>query len=156
MLFRQIARAMLIPAATMAMAVLIFLLSTTLTEVTAAERIPDSELAKLYSGWWFYDPYCSQIGARDCPEHTPCDDPLQLCAFCIPKVGKLCRDGSSPIPDRDGCDNGTEPCDNAFPNPERPRQRGYCLYGSCEEDDWPGPPDDYPDCNNLNRHTCDD
>jgi hypothetical protein len=156
MLFRQIGRTMLISAATMAVAVLIFLVLTTSTVVTAAERIPDSELAKLYGGWWFYNPYCVFAGADDCPANTSCQT-YARCRFCVPVLGTLCHYGSSAIPDWDGCINGSSQCRNRpwAPVPDIPNMYGYCSMGICLAEYY-DPEQSYPECNQYRYDWCDD
>lgn len=117
------------------------------------EAIPDWELATLYGGCWFDNPYCVRK-LPDCPTHTVCRWILDKCRLCIPEIGERCKARRSYWPDIDGCRNGWEWCENAGWSP------GTTVYGwcdaldNCNEDWWPTPP--FPDCNDLWRYWCDD
>lgn len=147
----RIAKVMAIRVVTIAMFVLILMLSTTLTDVIAAERIPDSELAALYGGTLYYNPYCG-VG-RSCPSHVPAcltEEIMDNCRFCHPLEGEVCVDYWGAQPDPDGCTDDTEDCINAnkWPNPST----GYCGAAGCIGAQWPDPP--FPECNEESRDTC--
>lgn len=153
MLFIRTAKAMVISETTIAMLVLALLLLSTSTEVIGAERIPDSELASLYGGCWFYNPYCGRYGSS-CPQFVEPDcEPLDLCRFCIPTVGQKCFGARSYWPDFDGCKDGTKACENAGWTPVV-TPWGYCGIGVCNENY--DPTQDYPDCNSVQYNWCDD
>jgi len=151
------AKPMVVQVATtgIGMVVLILGLSAFLTEGIASEPIPDRELAVLYGGCWFYNPYCI-VTPNDCPEHTECTG-FEKCRFCVPKLGQLCKDARSYWPDFDGCDDGNTPCENApwAPVPGIPLMYGECLVGFCVEELW-DPTQFYPDCSDFIRNWCDD
>lgn len=158
MLFIRTAKAMVISETTIAMLVLALLLLSTSTEVIGAERIPDSELASLYGGCWFYNPYCI-VQSPHCPAHTECDG-FHKCRFCEARIGEICQDRwGSWIPDFDGCDDGTGTCLNSpwLPNGGLgiPQVWGECLQVDCIEElydyDYI-----YPNCNVYNYNWCDD
>ncbi len=139
----------------MAMSVLILVLSIASVEVIAGESIPDWELATLYGGWeWFYNPYCG-VPLNGCDEHTECNA-WEKCRFCAVTVGLKCFDARSWLPDLDGCDDGTKPCENASgPNFGIPEIYGFCSMVMCIEE-YKQPGHFYPDCDVDNYDWCDD
>lgn len=156
MLFIRSAKRITFIATAILMFAVIVLISMNLTEVIAAERITDGELETLYGGWGFYNPYCT-LTSNDCDEHTECNG-FDKCRFCIFRMGWECTDNWSIIPDFDGCDDGTSPCENApwVPRPDIPEVYGFCSMMVCvpefEETGFT-----YPDCGDTDDYDwCDD
>ena len=140
------AKPMVVPATAMTMVVLILGLSRISMEVTAAEPIPDSELATLYGGW-FYNPYCTK-GGSTCPEDTCATYPLSKCRFCIRHSSMMCVDDWSWIWDPDDCETGQSPCAK-YPN------YGYCITLICHQEDYETG-QIYPECSESHYHWCND
>jgi len=120
-----------------------------------SEPISDSELADIYGGWWYSNPYCVS-SSTSCPSHTTCAPyDRTKCRFCVPTLGQKCKDNQSHIPDPDGCTDGSTACTNAAPSPPDYTTKGYCSGQQyCNPDYWPE--GEYPDCNENSRDTCDD
>jgi len=134
---------------------LILALSLPSRVVIASESISDLELASLYGGCWFDNPYCV-VTLNGCDEHTECNG-WEKCRFCVPEIGEKCKDASSWWPDFDGCDDGTKPCENApwVPTPGIPQIYGFCSMAMCIEE-YREPGHFYPDCDEDNYDWCDD
>lgn len=149
------------------MVAVILMISMTVTEVVAGERITDSELSTLYGGWGFYNPYCI-VTTNGCANHTLCESPEDdghPCRFCNSEIGQKCKNNWSIIPDFDGCNNGTKPCENGpfLPPPDPappgggpPAAFGYCCGSECFEAYW-DPDTAYPNCGETDNYDyCDD
>jgi len=150
------------PLSRMVSSVLLFIVLVWAAAAVAGEPISDDELASLYGGWSFYNPYCG-YGGSNCPEHVGCDgirDEFTFCQVCVPDLGRICFNYWSSIPDFDGCHNGSAACANSGATPEGDRlmdSKGMCIYAACERYVFgTAPPGTYPSCTARSRSTCQD
>jgi len=158
MLFTQTIKARFIPSLTVILAVVIFMLCTTLTkiEVMAAEQIRDSELANLYGAHVLYwDAYC-RLGGSNCPYNTPCpeDDPIALCRFCLPRNGEVCDWRVSTKNDPTCSVEELRDCSNAAPGPPDYTNLGFCNWLVCYPTQYPM--GKHPNCNEHSYSYCRD
>jgi len=119
--------------------------------VSAAESISDSELARLYGGCPFYNPYCGVYG-KSCPDFVEPDcEPFDLCRFCVITIGQKCFDYWAWWPDLNGCDNNTKACMNMIWVPGK-TPWGYCGVNDCNENY--DPTQKYPECSSHEYNWC--